>query len=107
MKNLASMMKQAQKIQAKMAEMQEQLLEMEVEGQAAGGMVKVVLNGKSEAKSLKIDPSLVTPEDAEVLEDLILTAFNDAKKKVEAAMQEKMQELTGGMGLPPGMQMPF
>lgn len=107
MKNLASMMKQAQKMQAKMAELQEELLNMEVEGQAAAGMVKVTLNGKSEAKALKIDPSLVNPEDAEVLEDLILTAFNDAKSKVEAAMQEKMQELTGGMGLPPGMQMPF
>ena len=107
MKNLASMMKQAQEMQSKMTEMQENLQNMEVTGSSAGGMCQVTLNGKGEARKLKIDPSLVTPEDATVLEDLILAAFNDAKNKVDTEMREKMSELTGGLQLPPGMQLPF
>jgi len=107
MKNLASMMKQAQEMQSKMAEMQEGLGNVEVIGQSAAGMCEVVLNGKGEAKKVKIDPSLVNPEDAEVLEDLILAAFNDAKAKVEAEMKEKMSELTGGLPLPEGFKLPF
>ncbi len=107
MKNLASMMKQAQEMQSKMAEMQDNLQHVEVTGQSAAGMCQVILNGKGEAKKLKIDPSLVNPDDAEVLEDLILAAFNDAKGKVEEQMREKMSELTGGLPLPEGFKLPF
>jgi len=107
MKNLGQMMKQAQQMQSKMADMQASMLELEVTGQSAAGMCQVVLNGKGEAKSLKIDPSLVSGDDVEVMEDLILAAFNDARGKVDEAMKEKMSELTGGLPLPPGFQMPF
>ena len=107
MKNLGQMLKQAQEFQSKMAGMQEEMTDMEVTGSSAGGMVQIKLNGKGEARKLKIDPSLVTPDDAEVLEDLILAAFNDAKGKVEKVMQEKMSEMTGGLALPPGMKLPF
>lgn len=107
MKNLASMMKQAQEMQSKMAEMQEGLLNVEVTGQSAAGMCQVTLNGKGDARKIKIDPSLVNPDDAEVLEDLILAAFNDAKVKVEEQMKEKMSELTGGLPLPEGFKLPF
>ncbi len=107
MKNFAQMMKQAQQMQAKMAEMQERLREIQVTGQAGGGLVTVTLNGKSEVKQLKIDRSLVDPEDVEVLEDLVVAAFNDAKVKVEAQMQEETAKLMGGLNLPPGMKLPF
>ena len=107
MNNLGQMLKQAQEFQSKMAGMQEEMTDMEVTGSSAGGMVQITLNGKGEARKLKIDPSLVTPDDAEVLEDLILAAFNDAKGKVEKVMQEKMSEMTGGLALPPGMKLPF
>ncbi len=107
MKNLGQMMKQAQAMQAKMAEMQEKLAEVEVSGQAAAGMVTATLNGKSEVRRLKIDPSLVDPNDVEVLEDLIVAAVNDAKAKVEAKVAEEMQKVTGGLNLPPGMKLPF
>ena len=107
MNNLGQMMKQAQELQAKMAELQEQLARIEVTGASAGGMVRVTLNGKAEARKVVIDPSLVEGGEAEVLEDLIVAAFNDAKAKVEAQMAEKMAELTGGMQLPPGLTLPF
>ena len=107
MKNLGQMLKQAQEFQSKMAGMQEEMADMKVTGSSGGGMVQVTLNGKGEARKLKIDPALVTPDDAEVLEDLILAAFNDAKGKVEKEMQEKMSEMTGGLALPPGMKLPF
>jgi len=107
MKNLGHMLKQAQEFQSKMAGMQEEMTDMEVTGSSAGGMVQITLNGKGVVRKLKIDPSLVTPDDAEVLEDLILAAFNDAKGKVEKVMQEKMSEMTGGLALPPGMKLPF
>ncbi|MBC8339707.1 MAG: YbaB/EbfC family nucleoid-associated protein [Alphaproteobacteria bacterium] len=107
MKNLGQMLKQAQEIQSKMAGMQEELADMEITGSSAGGMVQVTLNGKGEARKLKIDPSLVTPDDAEVLEDMILAAFNDAKGKIETEMQDRMSDLTGGLSLPPGMKLPF
>lgn len=106
MKNLGQMMKQAQQIQAKMAEMQETLANTEVTGSAGGGMVEVTLNGKAEARKVRIDPSLAEPDDVEVLEDLIVAAFNDAKTKVEATVSERMAEITGGLKLPPGMQFP-
>lgn len=107
MKNLGQMMKQAQAMQAKMSEMQEKMAELEVSGQAGAGMVKATLNGKSELRGLKIDPSLVDPNDVEVLEDLIVAAVNDAKVKVEATVAEEMQKVTGGLSLPPGMKLPF
>lgn len=107
MKNLGNLMKQASQMQAKMGEMQEKLQEMEVGGAAGGGMLQVTLNGKFEVKKVKIDKALANPEDVEVLEDLIVAAFNDAKTKVEAAMQEEMGKLTGGLNLPPGFKLPF
>ncbi len=107
MKNIGQMMKQAQKMQAKMGELQERLANTEITGASGGGMVQVTLNGKSEMRSIRIDPALVDPDDVEVLEDLVVAAFNDAKAKVEAHVAEVMSELTGGLQLPPGMQLPF
>jgi DNA-binding YbaB/EbfC family protein len=107
MKNLGQMMKQAQQLQARMGEMQEQLAQLEIVGAAGGGLVQVTLNGKSEMRRVKIDPSLLSSGEAEVVEDLIVAATNDAKAKVEAAVAERMAELTGGLSLPPGMQFPF
>ncbi|WP_419898323.1 YbaB/EbfC family nucleoid-associated protein [Roseomonas sp. USHLN139] len=100
MKNLASMMKQAQQMQSKMAEMQAKLDAMTVDGAAGGGMVKVTLSGKGDLKKLTIDPSLVDPEEREVLEDLIVAAHADAKQKVEAMMAEEMQKATAGLNIP-------
>lgn len=107
MKNLGQMMKQAQEMQAKMAEIQAKLEDVEVTGASGGGLVAVTLSGKGEARRIKIDPSLVDPEDIEVLEDLITAAFNDAKAKLEARVAEEMAKLTGGLELPPGMKLPF
>jgi DNA-binding YbaB/EbfC family protein len=107
MKNLSQMMKQAQQMQEKMQEMQSALEEMEIEGTSGGGLVTVTLNGKGEMVRLKVDPSLVTPDDAEVLEDLIVAAHNDAKAKVEAKTSEEMSKITGGIDLPPGFKLPF
>ena len=107
MKNLGQMMKQAQEMQEKMAEMQESLVAIEIEGVAGAGLVTVVLNGKGEMQRLKIDQSLVKPEDAEILEDLIVAAHNDAKSKIEMRVQDETQKLMGGLPLPPGMKFPF
>ena len=107
MKNLAQMMKQAQEIQQKMADMQQEMLALEVTGKSGGGMCQVTLNGKGEAKNVLLDPDLVNPDNAEMLEDLIVAAINDAKSKVDELMREKMQDVTGGIPLPPGMQLPF
>ncbi|MBK8175409.1 MAG: YbaB/EbfC family nucleoid-associated protein [Rhodospirillales bacterium] len=107
MKNLGQMMKQAQKLQEKMGEMQAQLATAELTGASGGGMVQVTLSGKGDVRKLKIDPSLVDPEDVEVLEDLIVAACNDAKVKLEAYVAEKMSEVTGGLKLPPGMSLPI
>lgn len=107
MKNLGQIMKQAQEMQGRMNELQEKLQEMEITGQSGGGLVQVTLSGKGEAKKVKIDPSLIDPNDSEVLEDLILAAINDARAKVDEETQEQMKELTGGMELPPGMNLPF
>ncbi len=107
MKNIGQIMKQAQQMQTKMAELQAQLAELEVSGASGGGMVRVTMSGKGELRGVKIDPSLANPDDIEVLEDLIMAAANDAKAKVEARVQEEMQKLTGGLQLPPGLQLPF
>lgn len=107
MKNLGEMMKQAQQLQSRMQEVQEELAELMVTGSSAGGMCQITMSAKGEAKSLHLDPSLVTPDDVGVMEDLILAAINDAKAKAEEQTREKMQEITGGLPLPPGMQLPF
>ena len=107
MKNLGQMMIQAQEMQSKMTEMQDKLSEMEVTGSSGAGMIEVTLTGKSDVRKIKIDPSLIDPSDPEVLEDLIVAAFNDAKSKVEARVNEKMSEMTGGLQLPPGFKLPF
>ena len=107
MKNLGQMMKQAQEMQAKMAELQEQLSATEVTGSAGGGMVQITMTGKSQARNLKIDPVLISPGEAEVLQDLIVAAINDARAKAETAASEKMSDLTGGLQLPPGFKLPF
>ena len=103
--DLMKMMKQAQEIQGRMQKMQEELTGLEVEGQSGAGLVKVKLNGKLDVRGLKIDPSLIKAEDAEMLEDLIVAAFQDAKTKAESAVQAKMQEVTGGLALPPGLKL--
>ncbi len=103
MADFLGMMKQAAQLQSKMQAMQEELGHVEVEGTAGGGLVTLRMTAKMEVKSVKIDPSLVKPEELEILEDLLVTAHNDARRKAEAAMQEKMQSLTGGLGLPPGL----
>lgn len=107
MKNLGQLMKQAQEMQDKMAEMQDSLVSIEIEGVAGAGLVKVTLNGKGEMRRLHIDPALANPDEAEILEDLIVAAHNDAKGKIEARVQEETQKLMGGMSLPPGMKFPF
>jgi len=107
MKNFGNLMKQAQEMQTKMQEMQDRMAEVEVPGMAGGGMVTVMMNGKGEMRSVKIDLSLFNGEDAEVVEDLIVAACNDAKAKAEAYSQEEMSKITGGLNLPPGMKMPF
>ena len=105
MKNVMGMMKQVQEMQSKMQDMQNELAEMEVEGRSGGGLVAVTLNGKGEMRSVKIDPSLLKPDEVEILEDLIVAATTDAKAKVDVAMQEKMQSMAGGLPLPPGMKL--
>jgi DNA-binding YbaB/EbfC family protein len=107
MKNIAGLMKQASQMQAKMAEMQTKLESIEVDGAAGAGMVTVMLSGKGEMKRVKIDPKLVDPADVEMLEDLIVAAHTDAKRKLEAVTAEEMQKVTGGLQLPPGMKLPF
>ena len=103
MKNLAGLMKQAQEMQSKMTQMQEDLADLRITGSAGAGLVEVTLSGKGDMAGLSVDESLLKPEEHEILEDLILAAHQDAKSKLEAEMQEKMKEVTGGMPLPPGM----
>jgi|SRR5271165_1265950 len=103
--NIMGMMKQAQELQAKIQEFQAELETMQVEGTSGGGLVKVTLTGKGALSRVSIDASLMKPEDAEILEDLIVAAHGDAKQKVETAMASKMQDLTGGLPLPPGLKL--
>jgi len=105
MKDIMGMMKQAQQLQARMQQMQEELAATEVEGRAGGSLVTITLDGKGQMKRVKIDPSLMKPDEAEIVEDLILAASHDAKSKVEAILQEKVKEATGGLPLPPGMKL--
>jgi len=103
MADFLGMMKQAAQLQSKMKAIQDELDHVEVEGISGGGMVTVRMTAKMEIKAISIDPSLMKPEEREIVEDLIVTACNDARRKAEVAMQEKMQALTGGLGLPPGL----
>ena len=103
--NIGQMMKQAQMMQDNMRRMQEQLGAIEVEGQSGSGMVKVVMTCKHEVRRVSIDPSLTT--DREMLEDLLVAAFNDAARKVDETVAQKMGSLTAGMGLPAGLKLPF
>lgn len=107
MKDLMGLMSKAKEMQAKMQAMQEEMTTLEATGQAGGGMVSVTLTGKFDMKSLKIDPSLLKESDAEILEDLLLAAHNDAKSKLEKTIQEKTQALTAGLPMPPGFKLPF
>jgi DNA-binding YbaB/EbfC family protein len=103
MADIFGMMKQAAQLQSKMQAMQEELGSIEVEGISGGGMVAVRMTAKMEVKGIKIDPSLMKSEEREILEDLLVSAHSDARRKAEVAMQEKMQSLAGGLGLPPGL----
>ena len=105
MKNFAQMMKQAQELQGRMTEMQAEMTRVECEGRSGGGLVTAVLNGKGDMVRLKLDRSLLKPEEGEILEDLIVAAHNDAKAKTEVLIQEKMKTLTGGLPLPPGLKL--
>ena len=107
MVDIMGMMKKAQAMQAKLQDAQEELARLDVEGQSGGGMVKITLTGKGEMKAVQLDPSLLTPADKEMVEDLILAAFADAKAKADRLTAEKMQSLTAGLPLPPGMKLPF
>ena len=103
---IAGLMRQAQQMQENMRKLQDELASVEVEGQSGAGMVKVTMTCRHDVKRVSIDPSLLA-DDKDMLEDLVAAAVNDAARKVEAAVQEKMLALTGGLGLPPGMKLPF
>jgi len=105
MKDLMSMMKQAQQLQAKVQQLQEELAETEISGVAGGGMVRVTLNGKGEMRGLRIDPSLLKPDEGEIIEDLIVAAHQDARTRCDELMKEKMGEVTGGLPLPPALKL--
>ena len=107
MNNFNDMMKKAQEMQKKMQEIQDSLSNLEVEGTSGGGIVKIIMNCKNEVKKIDIDPSIIKNDEKEVMEDLIIAALNDAKSKAEEKSQEEMKKLSGGLGLPPGMKMPF
>ena len=107
MKDIMGMMKAASEMKGKMEAMQAELANLVVEGRSGGGLVTVSLSGKGDLKGLKIDPSLANPNEIEVLEDLIIAAFNDAKGKSEAEVQRRMSEVTAGLPIPPGMKFPF
>jgi len=98
-------MKQLGELQSRMSRMQEELAQLEIDGQAGGGLVKVVLGGKGDLKKLSIDTSLMKPGEVEILEDLVVAAAQEAKGKLEAQLQAKMQEMTGGLPIPPGMKL--
>ncbi|MEL6299962.1 MAG: YbaB/EbfC family nucleoid-associated protein [Pseudomonadota bacterium] len=105
MRDIMGMMGKVKEMQERMQAMQEELAAAEIEGAAGGGMVSVTTTGKGDMKSVRIDPSLLKPDEAEIVEDLVVAAVNDAKSKAEAQMQERMAEITGGLPLPPGMKL--
>lgn len=107
MRDMMGLMKQAQAMQEKMQELQAELERLEVEGQSGGGMVTVTLGVKGQLRAIKIDDQLLKPEEKEILEDLILTAHDDARKKADRVMEERMKGMTAGLPLPPGLKLPF
>ncbi len=107
MKNIGQMMKQAQEMQSKMTDIQDKLSDLEIEGSSGAGLIKVILSGKNDVRKIKIDTSLIDPKEPDVLEDLLIAAFNDAKSKVENEVNSRMSEVTGGLQLPPGFKLPF
>ena len=107
MKNLAGLMKQASQMQKKMEEMQARLETLEIGGEAGAGMVRVTLSGKGELRAVRIDPKLADPAEMEMLQDLLIAAHAEARRKMEATAAEEMQKVTGGLNLPPGMKLPF
>jgi hypothetical protein len=105
MADFMGMMKQAAQLQSKMQALQAELDQVEVEGTAGGGLVTVMLSAKGDLKAVKIDDSLIKPGEKEIVEDLIVAAHGDARRKAEALLQEKMKDLTGGLPLPPGLKL--
>jgi hypothetical protein len=105
MKNFGDLMKQAQQLQQRLQEAQERVGAVEAEGQSGGGMVRVTLSGKGMAKAVRIDPSLIDPKEAGLLEDLIVAAINDARAKLDSRMSEEMGKIAGGLPLPPGLKL--
>ena len=107
MKNFANLMKQASQMQSKMTEMQEKLAAITIEGVSGAGMVTVTLGGKGDMKSIKIDHKLADPAEMEMLQDLIVAAYSDARRRLDETTQEEMQKVTGGINLPEGLKFPF
>jgi nucleoid-associated protein EbfC len=107
MKNIGAMMKQVQEMQSRMTDMQARLETLTVTGQSGAGLVKLTLTGKGGMKGLEVDPSLLKPEEKEILEDLVIAAHTDAKSRMDAMVAEEMKQVTGGLPLPPGFQLPF
>lgn len=107
MKSMGDIMKAAQAMQSRMAETQSKLKLLEVEGQSGAGMVKIAMNGEGKIVRVRIDPTVASPDDVGMLEDLIVAASGDAKAKLDVKVQEEMQAVTGGLGLPPGLKLPF
>ena len=105
--NFNNMMKQAQDLQKKMADAQKKVESLEAEGTSGGGLIKIIIDGKNNVKSVKIDEALISKDDIEILEDLILAAFNDGKEKIQKKISDEMSSITGGLQLPPGFKMPF
>lgn len=105
--NMADLFKQAQEMQKKMAQSQEKLDGILVEGTSGAGLVHVIMTAKGMVKSLQIDPSLINPDDTEILQDLIITAINDARHKADTATATEMEKVTGGLPLPAGFKLPF
>ena len=105
MRDLMGMMGKLQEMQSKMQQMQAELEALEISGQSGGGMVTVTLNGKGDMRGIKIDPSLMVPDETEILEDLVVAATQDARAKVEQTAQEKMQDMAGGLPIPPGLKL--
>ena len=107
MKNIAGLMKQASQMQKKMEDMQSALEAMTVEGSAGAGMIVVTMSGKGELRGVRIDPKLADPAEMEMLQDLLIAAHADAKRKIETLAADEMQKVTGGLNLPPGLKLPF
>jgi DNA-binding YbaB/EbfC family protein len=107
MKNIGAMMKQVQEMQTRMADMQARLETLTVTGQSGAGLVRVTLSGKGVMKGLEVDPSLLKPEEKEILEDLVIAAHTDAKSRMDQLVADEMKQVTGGLPLPPGFQLPF